>query len=156
MRIPAVLLSLSLAVTTLATSASASAEYPSSLNLRSGMTSLLFGVDYEQAVSADESIEIGANSFINALGVSAGVKHFFSPGQKEYFVHAQGAYLFNFYPDSSGLGIAGLSGGYRFFKDTDRVQLDVELGVDVFFPSASSGGCPGLLPLAGLSVGYRF
>lgn len=154
MRIPAILLALSLAVMPLASNASASTEYPASFNLRSGMSSLLFSVDYEQAVSDNESVEIGANSFLGAIGVSAGFKHFFSPGQQGYFIHGQGAYLFNFSADNGGLGIAALSGGYRF-KNTGSAQIDFDLGIDVFLPSSANSNLF-WLPSMGLSLGYSF
>ncbi|ULH14423.1 hypothetical protein MF271_10280 [Deinococcus sp. KNUC1210] len=154
MKLPAMLLSLCLAALPLASTATASSEYPASFSLRSGMSSLLFSIDYEQAVGDNASLEVGVNSFLGAAGVSAGFKYFLSPGQKGYFLHGQGAYLFNFFSDNSGLGIGALSGGYRF-KGTGPIQFDLEVGIDVFSPPSSSLTL-GFLPIMGLNVGYSF
>ncbi|GGR14738.1 hypothetical protein [Deinococcus ruber] len=154
MRTPAILLSLSLAASALATTASASADAPSSFNLRSGMASVLVSLDYEQAISANESLEVGANVFGNTLGVNVGVKHFFSPAQRDFFVHGQGAYLFGSNSVGSNVGLLGISGGYRFVGNSP-LQFDLEAGIDVLLTPGSS--IPVLaVPAVGLSVGYRF
>ncbi|ULH14424.1 hypothetical protein MF271_10285 [Deinococcus sp. KNUC1210] len=99
-------------------------------------------------------MEVGANVFFNSLGVNVGVKHFFSPAQRDFFVHGQGAYLFGVDGAGDNVGLLGLSGGYRFVGNSP-LQFDLEAGIDVLLTPGSS--TPVLaVPAVGLSVGYRF
>ncbi|GGR14745.1 hypothetical protein [Deinococcus ruber] len=153
MRIPAILLSLSLALTALTSTASAT----SSLNLKSGVGYGLAGLAYETTISPNTSVEIGAGyvgaqvNGTNGYSLVVGGKYFFSPLDQGPFVAGRA-----FFVPVSGVLLGGgtLTGGYRFVFNA--IQFDLEAGGALIGATNGSSSETGAGLAVGLGLGYRF